>query len=167
MTGPTKHPDYLRQGKHDRLLQELEHDPYHSKRKIAEPTVCPDCHAVYLHGRWSWGDAPEGAHEQRCPACQRVHDRVPAGFLTLRGDFLIEHKEEIMGLIHNYAERERHEHPLKRIMAIEEQDEGTVLTFTDAHLARGIGEAIHHAYEGEIDYQYTKGDIMLRVQWER
>jgi NMD protein affecting ribosome stability and mRNA decay len=167
VTGPTKHNDYLRQGRRDRLIQELDHDPYHSKKKLTEPTVCPQCHAVFANGRWSWGDAPEGAHEQLCPACQRIHDRVPAAFLTLRGEFLASHKDEVMGLIRNYEEREKHEHPLKRIMAIEEGEEGTELTFTDAHLARGIGEALHRAYEGDIDYEYTKGDIMLRVVWER
>ena len=72
-----------------------------------------------------------------------------------------------MGLAHNYEEHEKHEHALKRIMGIEEQGGETVITFTDAHLARGIGEAIHNAYEGEIDYQYTEGDTMLRVYWER
>ncbi len=120
MTGPKKHGDYLRAGRHDRLLQELEHDPYHSKLKITEPSVCPDCGAVFAHGRWSWADAPLEAHSHRCPACQRVHDRIPAGFLTLRGEFFAAHREEIMGLIHNYEEREKREHPLKRIMDIEE-----------------------------------------------
>ena len=72
-----------------------------------------------------------------------------------------------MHLIHNYEARERKEHPLKRIMDTEEQDDGLMLTFTDAHLARGIGDALHHAYQGEIDYQYTKEDIMLRVTWTR
>ncbi|MFO7593624.1 MAG: BCAM0308 family protein [Pseudomonadota bacterium] len=167
MTKPTEQNDYLRQGRQDRLIRELDHDPYHSKRKLSEPTVCPNCRAVFSKGRWSWAEVPENAHEQLCPACQRIEDKVPAGFLTLRGTFFGDHREEIMGLIHNYEEREKLEHPLKRIMAIEDQDEETVITFTDAHLARGIGEAIHHAYEGEIDYQYTKGEIMLRVVWER
>jgi hypothetical protein len=102
-----------------------------------------------------------------CPACQRVKDRVPAAFLTIGGSFFAEHHDEIVNLIHNYEQRERAEHPLKRIMASESQDEGTVFTFTDAHLARGIGEALHSAYEGELDYQYTKEDIMLRVTWSR
>ena len=149
------------------MLRELDHDPYHSKLKIKEPNVCPECGATFQHGRWSWGDAAAGAHERPCPACQRIKDRVPAAFLTLRGEFLGEHKDEIMHLIHNYEARERKEHPLKRIMDTEEQDDGLMLTFTDAHLARGIGDALHHAYQGEIDYQYTKEDIMLRVTWTR
>ena len=167
MTSPSNTNDYLRQGRHDRLIRELEHDPYHSKLKIPEATVCPDCRAVFHHGHWAWGEPAEGAHEHLCPACQRVHDKVPAAYLTLRGDFLAAHKQEIMGLAHNYEEHEKHEHALKRIMGMEEQGGETVITFTDAHLARGIGEAIHNAYEGEIDYQYTEGDTMLRVYWER
>ena len=72
-----------------------------------------------------------------------------------------------MNLIHNYEKREWVEHPLKRIMNSEDQDDGFVISFTDAHLARGIGDALHDAYQGEIDYQYTKEDIMLRVTWSR
>lgn len=167
MTKSGKSKDYLRQGRRDRLIHELDHDPYHSKLKLTEPTICPDCNAVFSHGRWSWQAAPANAHQQLCPACQRIKDKVPAAFLTLQGDFLAAHLDEIMNLIHNYEEREKAEHPLKRIMGSEEHEESLEMTFTDAHLARGIGEAIHHAYEGDIDYQYTKEDIMLRVTWSR
>jgi len=167
MTDLTKGKDYLRQGRKDRLIHELDHDPYHSKLKLTEPTVCPKCQAVFSHGRWDWLDTPADAKQQLCPACQRIKDKVPAAFLTLRGDFLSAHRDEIMKLIHNYEKHEKAEHPLKRIMGSDEQEEGLVMSFTDAHLARGIGEAIHHAYEGDIDYQYTKEDIMLRVTWSR
>ena len=169
MTGPSKSKqnDYLRQGRKDRLIQEMDHDPYHSKKKISEPAVCTECGAVFHKGRWSWDPREANAHEVLCPACQRIKDRVPAGFLTLSGEFLDQHKEEIMNLIHNKAEEEGKEHPLKRIMGMEEQESALVFTFTDAHLPRGIGEALHQAYEGELDYEYTKGDIMLRVSWRR
>jgi NMD protein affecting ribosome stability and mRNA decay len=110
---------------------------------------------------------PADANKQICPACLRIRDRLPAGYLALEGDFLSQHEEEIMNLIHNYEARERALHPLKRIMEIEKRDEGIVMTFTDAHLARGVGDAIHRAYEGELDYQYTKGDVVLRVNWSR
>lgn len=168
MTKPTKETDYLRQGRNERLIRELDHDPYHSKKKLKEPTACPECEAVFTHGRWNWADKqPDDAQQHLCPACQRIKDRVPAAFLTIRGDFFAEHKDEIMNLIHNYEKREWAEHPLKRIMDVEEQERGIVITFTDAHLARGIGDALHHAYQGDINYQYTKEDIMLRVTWSR
>lgn len=151
----------------DRRLQEMDHDPYHAKQKLPEPTICPSCGAIFTAGRWSWGDPPDGAHQTRCPACQRIHDRVPAAFLTLSGAFREAHDAEIRNLMHNYEQRERSEHPLKRIMDIEKHNGELVVTFTDPHLARGIGEALYNAYEGELDYQYTKGDNMLRVTWRR
>jgi len=143
-------------------------DPYLAKRKVSGSAVCPDCKAVHARGRWTWGEATAKAKEHVCPACQRVRDRVPAAYLTLRGgEFLRAHEKEIMNLIHNFEERERKEHPLKRQMGSERQDDAVVLTFTDAHLARGIAEALHHAYQGEIDLQYTKEDVMLRATWTR
>ena len=92
---------------------------------------------------------------------------MPAAFLTVDGGFLAEHHDEIHHLIDNYVERERAEHPLRRLMDSEQQHDCAVFTFTDAHLARGVGEALHDAYQGELDYQYTKEDIMLRVTWTR
>ena len=154
-------------GRRDRLIQESNHDPYHAQAKLKSPTACPTCGAVYLDGKWTWATAPKNARAHVCPACQRIEDRVPAAFLTLRGDFLNSHKVEIMNLIQNYQEHERTEHPLKRIMGREEQADGIVFTFTDAHLARGIGDALYNAYEGEVDYQYSNEDIMLRVSWTR
>ena len=167
MTRPRKSEDYLRHGRKDRMLKELDHDPYHSKRKIKEPNQCPECKAVFQNGRWTWSAAPSGAGHQLCPACQRIKDRVPAAFLTLSGEFLTEHRDEIENLIRNYEERECAERPLKRIIGSEEEESGVVFTFTDAHLARGIGDALQSAYKGELDYQYSKEDIMLRVSWSR
>lgn len=167
MTGPKKSADYLRQDRQDRLLHELDHDPYHSKLKLREPTVCPECRAVFHQGRWSWGEIPAGAHEELCPACRRIRDKVPAGFLTISGGFFADHKEDLMNLVHNIERRQKQEHPLQRIMDLEEQADGLVITFTDAHLTRGVGEALHKAYEGELNFQYTNEDIMLRVSWKR
>jgi NMD protein affecting ribosome stability and mRNA decay len=159
--------DDRRPARRDRLIQELEHDPYHSKRKLEGPTVCPDCGAIFRAGRWRWESAPDDAARHPCPACDRIRDQVPAAFLTLRGEFLRAHENEIVHLIHNLEAHERSEHPLKRIMAREDTGDAMVFTFTDAHLARGVGEALHHAYQGELDYEYEKGEILLRVSWSR
>jgi NMD protein affecting ribosome stability and mRNA decay len=102
-----------------------------------------------------------------CPACQRVRDRVPAGYLTLSGAFLASHREEIEHLIDNHAQRQGAEHPLKRIMAREDTADGLLITTTDAHLARSLGEAVHHAYRGDLDYHYADDDTTLRVHWQR
>ena len=52
MTGPKKPSDYLRQRRRERLLRELDHDSYHSKPKVKEPSVCKECGAVFHRGRW-------------------------------------------------------------------------------------------------------------------
>ncbi len=151
----------------DHLLQELEHDPYHSKLKLSEPTVCPECSAVYLHGRWQWADTPEAAHETLCPACARIRDKLPAGFLSVGGEFFRDHREEILRLIEHTIEKEKAEHPLKRLMGAETQDEGEVFTFTDPHLVHGVGHALRRAYKGDLDIQYQPGEYMVRANWNR
>jgi len=151
--------------RHDGILKERVHDAYKAKGKLPEPTVCPQCGAVFHEGRWQWRQVPDNAHRETCPACHRIHDHYPAGFLTLHGPFFLAHRDEIMHLVHNEEKRERDEHPLKRIMAVEEEDETTLVTTTDIHLARRIGEAIHHAYQGNLDFHYNPEENLLRVNW--
>ena len=164
-----KQTDVAKHGRHDRLIEESVHDPYMARSKPKEPTVCEDCGVVFHKGRWQWlPEAPAGSHRQRCPACQRIHDKVPAGFLTLGGAFFDGHRDEILSLVHNKVDEQKAQHPMKRLMQIEEEEGGgVVITFTDLHLPRGVGEAIERAYEGDLDIQYTEGAGIVRVYWKR
>jgi len=151
----------------DRMILDARHDAYKAKHKLPEPTACPQCGAVFHKGRWQWLEKPTQAHEKMCPACHRIHDEFPAGYVTMTGPFFKEHREELLHLARNEEARTKAEHPLKRIMKIEDQDDGIQITTTDIHLARGIGEALHHAYQGEIEYHYNERENLLRVAWER
>jgi NMD protein affecting ribosome stability and mRNA decay len=151
----------------DRMVQETRHDPYQAKHKLHEPTVCPQCGAVYHEGRWQWLARPAGAHEEACPACRRTDDDYPAGFVTIEGSFFKEHRRELLQLVRNEEARAKAEHPLKRIMKVDDRDDGILVTTTDIHLARGIGEALHHAYQGELEYHYNEQENLLRVVWAR
>lgn len=166
MKDPSKQPR-SRHPRKDRLIQERVHDTYKSTSKLPEPTVCPQCSAVYHQGRWTWMLRPTQAHEAICPACHRIRDKYPAGFLTLRGAFLQGHKEEILNLAHREEARAKAEHPLQRIIGIEEQGDGILITTADIHLARGIGEAVHHAYRGELEFHYIEEGSILRMSWRR
>jgi NMD protein affecting ribosome stability and mRNA decay len=161
------YPGFQKISRHDNLFQERIHDAYKSKAKLHEPSVCSQCGAVFHDGRWQWLSAAEHAHNEICPACHRISDHFPAGFVSLKGEFFQSHREEIMHLLHNHEKHERAEHPLKRIMAIEEKPDETLVTTTDIHLARGMGEALHHAYQGELAYHYNPEQNLLRVHWER
>lgn len=157
----------VRSPRRDRLIRERVHDPYKMRRKLPEPTVCPQCQAVYRDGRWEWGDRPADAHEELCQACHRINDKYPAGELTLKGDFLRRHRLEVEHLARNEERLENGEHPLNRIMAIEDRGEDLLITTTDIHLPRRIGDALHRAYEGELDYHYDEESHFIRVSWRR
>jgi NMD protein affecting ribosome stability and mRNA decay len=151
----------------DRALRSQEHDSYGLHGKLSDPTACPSCGAVYRNGRWIWGTAPSDAQRTECPACRRSVDGYPAGIVTLRGAFATERRAEIRNLVRHVEERERKEHALKRIMEIREEGDYLVVTTTNARLARGIGEALHHAYQGNLDYRFSEGENVMRVNWER
>lgn len=151
----------------DRLIQEHVHDPYQGRVKLREPTLCPQCRAVFHDGRWRWSEPPAPAHEELCPACRRTNDQYPAGTVTLSGSFVAEHKEEILGLARHQEKQEKGLHPLNRIMAIEEQADAVVISTTDIHLPRRIGDALHRAYQGDLDYHYDEESYLIRVIWRR
>ena len=142
-------------------------DPYRAAAKPPEPTTCPKCHATFMAGRWTWEKAPEDAHHHVCPACQRIHDRFPAGYVTVKGAFIKAHRDEIVALIQSHEKKEKAERPLLRIIAIDDTREGLEVTTTDSHLARGIAEALHGAYKGELKLMYSLDENLLRASWKR
>lgn len=151
----------------DELRDELIHDAYQATRKYAEPTRCPECGLVYREGRWVRGDVPATAHAAVCPACHRIRDGFPAGYVALRGAFLATHRDEILRLVRHVEDRERAEHPLQRIMAIADEGGEIMVTTTDAHLARGVADAVHRAYKGDLEFHYNREDNLLRATWSR
>lgn len=149
------------------LLEGLGNDSYKASAKLPEPTRCPACGAGFHAGRWTWDAAPEGAHEQLCPACQRIEDRFPAGYVTLEGEFFREHREEILSLARHCEKTEKAAHPMQRIIAIEDSSEGVLVTTTDVHLARNIAERVHDACKGSLVVHYSKEENLLRANWKR
>ena len=158
--------------RHTRIFTEREHDPYRARRKPAAPTVCPSCHLVFSAGhwqqaRWVWGLPPEHAREQLCPACRRIREHLPAGYVRLAGRFISDHPEEVLNTVKRCEARAKAEHPLQRIIAMEPNAGDVHITTTDIHLARRIGEALHRAYRGRLQFHYEAGQPLLRVTWTR
>lgn len=166
MTDPADDPEVL-PPRRDRLLRERRHDTYKTRHKLPEPTACPECGAVYDEGRWQWKSAPPDAHQQTCPACHRIRDEYAGGIVDVGGAFALEHRQEIINLARNQESRAKAEHPLERIIGIESRDDAIRITTTSPHLARGIGEALHRAYHGELDFHYVEETDLLRVKWNR
>jgi NMD protein affecting ribosome stability and mRNA decay len=142
-------------------------DPYKATKKPPEPTKCPECGASFAEGRWSWKKAPSDSHQQLCPACQRILDEFPAGYVTIKGDFATKNRDKVLEVVHGKEKREKVEHPLQRIMSINDVHGGIQVSTTDSHLARGIGEALHDALSGDLKIRYSKDENLVRVSWKR
>ena len=152
----------------DRLIREHVHDPYQTPSKLPQPAVCPTCGATYCDGRWQWVSLqPASAHPHTCEACRRIRDRYPAGIITLRGGFIGSHRNDLLCLVRNNESLEKQEHPLNRIMRIEERPDSIVITTTDIHLPHRIAEALRNAYKGELEIRYDKEGYFVRVEWRR
>lgn len=144
-------------------------NPERKLRKPSQPTSCPRCGLVVKGGRWMKGIAGERDDQKLCPACERVEAENPAGFVYLGGDFFSQNSAEIMNRVQNLVDSHEAEHPVSRIMKQERAPEGILVTTTDMRLARAIGEAIHHAYQGTIEYHHGggKGGEPITVTWNR
>lgn len=149
------------------IYDDPRHDPYWAKHKYAEPTTCKDCGVVFQRGRWHWGAAPADAQLAQCPACRRIHDRLPAGTVTLEGVYVERHRADLAGIVRNAEKHERAEHPLSRIMGVEDAPNRMLVTTTDVHLPRRIGEALRAAHDGTLDFRFAADEYHVDVSWRR
>jgi hypothetical protein len=152
----------------DRILDDLRHDPYQARGKYPDATVCRDCHAVFRRGRWTWGPVPESAPQQAlCPACGRIRDELPAGYVTLEGPFAAAERDAFVRIARNEEARMKDEHPLERIMRVEDAGTRVLITTTDTHLPRRIGDAIKRAHKGKLEVRFGDDEYSVRVHWKR
>lgn len=153
--------------KTDHMYEPHLHDPYQTRGKWREPASCPDCGAVYHNGRWQWSSIPAHADLHRCPACARMAEGIPAAQLQLRGDFFEQCRDEILALIRHLEQKEKVEHPLERIMAIDDIEDGVIVSYTGIRLPRGSGEAVYHAYHGVLSIDAGERNDLMRINWYR
>jgi hypothetical protein len=162
LTPPGSTPRYR-----DRIYDDPRHDPYQVKGKYPEPTVCRDCRAVFRRGHWMWGDAPEKAHPALCPACGRIRDELPAGYVTLEGARTETDRDTLVRIARNEEARVKSEHPLERIMRVEQDGTRVLVTTTDTHLPRRIGEAVLRSHKGKLDVKFGQDEYSVRVHWHQ
>jgi NMD protein affecting ribosome stability and mRNA decay len=152
----------------DRLIQEYVHDPYFAKAKPSEPAVCERCGVVFQGGLFTWAQSVSPAAESIvCPACRRIADNYEGGIVHLQGEFLDEHREEIIKTIRNVEKESTKTRPLERIISISREGDSMVVTTTYEHLAKKIGNALRRAFKGDLKTQFLEGEKYVRVWWNR
>ena len=150
-------------------------DPYFEAEDFEENTVCRQCGAFFAAGRWYMkGQHPGIKHdlshaprETLCSACRRCRDAMPGGVLTLSGSFMAGHHDEILNLVRNETNDAMGINPLERIMSMETVGGDFQITTTNDRLAQRIGKALHKAYSGQIEYKWSEGTKLSRVNWRR
>jgi len=154
-------------GSQEKIFPDPGNDAYKLQHKLPEPSVCPTCGAAYHKGRWQWMTRPPGAAEVVCPACHRIADREPAGYLYIEGEFASQHRDELVRLMRHHEQHERAEHAMERIIAIDDESDKTVVTTTGVHLARNLGAALKTAFDGTLELKYGEDENLLRAYWRR
>jgi NMD protein affecting ribosome stability and mRNA decay len=149
-------------------------DDVYLPKEGAELSYCTKCGVIYRQKRWLMdpdelvrlkGDPAAG--RILCPACQRMRDNVPGGFLILSGEYLREHETEILELIKNTEAKSRSKNPLGRIMEILQEGNTITIRTTLDKLAEKLGKQIFKAHSGELHYQWSHGENYVRVNWKR
>ncbi len=148
-------------------------DSYLPRGASRSVSVCGSCRAVYMNKRWYGGDAAKTPTEMKtvlvvCPACLKIRDDFPGGIVTLKGDYVLAHKQDVINLIKNEEERARGFNPLERVMSIKENGHGSlVVSTTNEKLAQRLGRAVKKAFHGAVTYRWSHDNKLLRVDWER
>jgi len=150
-------------------------DPYLPRGASQKTSVCGGCHSVYKSKRW-YADpdlydaaikVPDTA-TMVCPACLKIRDNFPGGIVTLKGDYVLLHKHDLMNLIKNEEARAHGFNPLERVMSVSENGKGSIIiSTTNEKLAQRLGRAVKKAFHGEVTYRWSHDNKLARVDWVR
>ena len=155
-------------------MAERSTDTYRQKRGPAETAICEKCGMIYKNKRWLLDEAESnrlrgesGITKVVCPACQRIADANPAGVVTLSGEYLLKHEDDILNMIKQTEARSRAKNPLGRIMEINQEKDVLTISTTEDKLAQKLGREVYKAHKGELHYSWSHDLHMVRVNWQR
>ena len=89
------------------------------------------------------------------------------GIIRLAGQFLMDHEDEIIGLMKHEGQAAEQKNPQHRITKIEKVNGGIVVETSEHNLAIHIGKALEHAYKGEHTFKFLKDEKFVEVDWKR
>ncbi|HKL27290.1 MAG TPA: BCAM0308 family protein [Desulfuromonadales bacterium] len=149
-------------------------DPYDPEAGLKDPAVCETCKAVYRQKSWQFDAKALETLENdpktqwvTCPACQKTSEHYPEGILTLTGDYVWAHEDEITNLLANEANRVMGRNPLERIIRTTREGDSLVIETTEQKLAEQLGRTLDRAHNGELKIDWSENPRAVRVYWER
>jgi NMD protein affecting ribosome stability and mRNA decay len=140
-----------------------------------EAAVCQVCHALYQGKRWFYDEklinrlaGTPKLREVTCPTCRQIEDHYPEGILTLSGEFLTQHRDEIVRLLEKEAARVSKRTVQDRVIQMKgEGKDKLVVETTTEKLAQHLGRAVYRAYKGDLSFRWAEMNKFVRVYWSR
>lgn len=166
-TRPSTHrADLSHEGRRPQATPPRNKDSRVDAAKAAHALVCSECKLVHHAGRWYRGAPPVTEVENSlCPACKRIRDGEPAGTIHVPEQFL-ERREELIAILRNAETAESEEHPLERLMQLEDDPGGGMLvTTTGKHLARAIANKLERRFHKAARLRYGDAEGTVSVDW--
>ncbi len=142
----------------------------------AEPgiTVCPVCHAISNGSHWLVDEQQYAQLRQRpdvkvelCPADRRIQRQMFDGEVVLQGQWLNQHREEVLRWVRNEEQRARLINPMARLATIQERDDSIYILTTSQALARRIGNGMKSTFKGRLTVQRLPYEAFTRVRWAK
>ena len=149
-------------------------DPYLPKLAPGGAGECKKCSVVYWGKRWWLAEEfeekkPKNKPTEKilCPACQKKRDGIAGGYITISGDFVDDHKGDIIGMIRNKEGIAMRKNPLERLIDIKEKTGIIDVTTTTDKFAERIGQMLKKTFSGEVEYKWSADEKLVRVKWNR
>jgi hypothetical protein len=147
---------------------------YAEREALKDGMQCGGCGAEYRNKRWYLAETPtitaqtaEATAKPLCAACQRLRDDNPAGILTMNGQYFHNHEPEILNRIRSTEAESRLKNPLGRIMTMKHEGDTLVIATTEDKLAQKLGRDLYRAHGGALEYQWSRDQHFVRVNWNR
>lgn len=144
------------------------------KNNALKTRICSRCDAVHenLHWRMDRGkhkelEGRQDVQRELCPGCERVRRRHIDGIVTLKGKFLLEHKNEVLNLVTRIARARRQIAVDARIINLTDRRDEVEIVTTERHLAEQIGKGVEKAFQGDLTLTWLKKEEFARVVWRR
>ncbi|MDR4471372.1 MAG: ATPase [Nitrospira sp.] len=147
--------------RHDRFVEEYKHDSYKMPGKLKEPTVCT-VRRPLPKGRWTWEAKPADAEPITCPACLRIQDKNPKGFVTLKRDLHDPASRSGDGADSQYRGAGKSSTPWLASWRSKTGPRGWSSSATP--IAPAHRQRLKHAHHGELDIR-DQDEEFVRITW--
>jgi len=139
--------------------------------RLAEPSACDRCGAVFSKRAWRTGGVVSRALLERvawtvCPACRQTERQTGQGRIVLEGAFVGANAEPLRARIRNVAAQAAGDQPERRIVALTRRGASMEVLTTSQKLAHRIVRELLKAFKGRATYAWSD-DGTLFARWRR